>query len=108
MSEEFSIHFPTAVAYRDVKLPASCNLSEHLDIGDCPILFGCRTGICGTCICIVRVHGGEEIEPPSQDERELLELLAPGVSGARLACQIGLTAEISIQAIGDGPNQDGR
>ena len=101
MSEEFSIHFPMAEACRDVKLPASCNLSEYLDIGDSPILFGCRTGICGTCVCRVRVHGGGEIAPPSKGERELLALLVPRIPDARLACQIDLTAEISILAVGD-------
>ncbi|MBC6436085.1 2Fe-2S iron-sulfur cluster binding domain-containing protein, partial [Nostoc sp. HG1] len=31
------------------------NLSEHLTIQNSPVLFGCRTGICGTCL--VEVNG---------------------------------------------------
>lgn len=68
------------------------NLSEHLTVQNSPVLFGCRTGICGTCL--VRVSGA--LTPPSEDELDLLDVIAPNDPRARLACQIDLTADIEI------------
>ncbi|PAX49840.1 2Fe-2S iron-sulfur cluster binding domain-containing protein [Brunnivagina elsteri] len=67
-------------------------LSEYLTIQNSPVLFGCRTGICGTCV--VRVKGN--ISPPSDDEKEVLAVIADGDMEARLACQIDLTNDIEI------------
>ncbi|MEH2242852.1 2Fe-2S iron-sulfur cluster-binding protein [Nostoc sp.] len=71
------------------------NLSEHLTIQNSPVLFGCRTGICGTCL--VEVIG--DIPPPQPDEQEMLETLALKNPNARLACQLDLTANIAIQTL---------
>lgn len=67
-------------------------LAEVLTVQNSPILFGCRTGICGTCL--VEVSGN--VTPPGEDERELLEILAPGHPQARLACQLDLTGDIAM------------
>lgn len=67
-------------------------LAEVLTVQNSPILFGCRTGICGTCL--VEVIG--EVLPPDEDEQELLEVLAPGNSHARLACQLDLIGDVAI------------
>ncbi|NJL61309.1 MAG: (2Fe-2S)-binding protein [Methylacidiphilales bacterium] len=67
-------------------------LSEHLTVQNSPILFGCRTGICGTCV--VRVRGN--IAPPNDEEKEVLAVIADGNPEARLACQIYLTSDIEI------------
>lgn len=75
-----------------VCLPKGSNLSEHLTVENSPVLFGCRTGICATCL--VEVSGS--LPPPSEDEREVLEIVAPDNPKARLACQIDLTGPISI------------
>ncbi|MCJ8278916.1 MAG: (2Fe-2S)-binding protein [Rivularia sp. ALOHA_DT_140] len=56
------------------------------------MLFGCRTGICGTCLVIIE----GDIPPPTEAEKELLEILAPENSKVRLACQIQLTNDIQI------------
>lgn len=56
-----------------------------------PISFSCRNTTCG--ICVVRiVQGSELVAPPSADEASLLADLAAG-EGARLACQLYVTAE---------------
>ena len=68
-------------------------ISEHLTVENSPVLFGCRTGICGTCL--VEIEG--DISPPNEEEKEILELLAPGNQKARLACQVKLTADIKIK-----------
>ncbi len=60
-----------------------------------PVLFGCRTGICGTCL--VEVIG--EIPPPQPEEQEMLDTLAPKNANARLACQLELTTNVEIRKI---------
>ena len=80
--------------YKSINLEINQNLSECLTVENSPILFGCRTGICGTCVVIIE----GDIPPPSEEEKELLEILAPENSKARLACQIQLTNDIQIKA----------
>lgn len=71
-------------------------LSEELDASNSPLLFGCRSGICGTCI--IEVDTGD-LPPPDEEEQEIIELHAPDNPKARLACQINLTCDISIKPI---------
>jgi ferredoxin len=98
--ETLTVRLSGAEGGTAVSLPPHSNLSAHLDINNSPILFGCRTGICGTCVCVVQVVGEGCIPPPSDDEREVLELVAPRTANARLACKIDLTADIAIHSIG--------
>ncbi len=79
-------------SYQPVDIEKNQSIAEHLTVENSPILFGCRTGICGTCLVIVK----GDIPPPSEQEKELLEILAPGNQKARLACQIKLTNDIQI------------
>lgn len=78
--------------YQTITIEKNQMLCEHLTIENSPLLFGCRTGICGTCL--VQIEG--DILPPNEEEKEILELLAPGNQKARLACQVKLTADIKI------------
>ncbi|NJM19010.1 MAG: (2Fe-2S)-binding protein [Richelia sp. RM2_1_2] len=78
--------------YSPIHLNQNEQLAEHLTIENSPILFGCRTGICGTCLVVIE----GDIPPPSEEEKELLEVLAPENNQARLACQIQLTNDIKI------------
>ena len=80
-----------------VEAPAGKVLSEDLNIKNSPVLFGCRTGICGTCVVEV-VEGADKLAPPDEDEQEILELYAEGMSNARLACQIDLSTDIRVRA----------
>ncbi len=73
-------------------------LSEQLDAINSPILFGCRSGICGTCLCEVEVDNGG-LSKPSDDEQEALALYAPDNPKARLACQLTVEADISLKKI---------
>lgn len=73
-------------------------LSEHLTALNSPILFGCRAGICGTCVCeIIPLTGS--LPEPSIDEQDALTLYAPENKHARLACQVQLLTDISIRKI---------
>ena len=92
MSEQrYIISFP-GTNYSAIILDAHQKLSEHLTVQNSPVLFGCRTGICGTCL--VLVNG--ETSPPSAEEREVLEVIAPEHTNARLACQLELTSNLEI------------
>ncbi|MEL6495801.1 MAG: 2Fe-2S iron-sulfur cluster-binding protein, partial [Cyanobacteria bacterium J06623_7] len=43
----------TQANYQSINLEVNQNLAEHLTVENSPILFGCRTGICGTCLVII-------------------------------------------------------
>ena len=85
------IEFPET-NYQTIELEVNQKLAEHLTVENSPVLFGCRTGICGTCLVVVE----GDIPPPSSEEKELLEILSPENQKARLACQIQLTNDIKI------------
>ncbi|KST67413.1 2Fe-2S iron-sulfur cluster binding domain-containing protein [Mastigocoleus testarum] len=89
----YKIQFPDT-NHSTLSLEENQNLSEYLTVENSPLLFGCRTGICGTCL--VEIEG--DIPPPHEEEKEILELLAPGNQKARLACQVKLTADIKIKS----------
>ena len=86
------ISFPDS-GHSSLSLEAHTPLAEALTIQNSPILFGCRTGICGTCL--VTVSG--EVPPPNEEEQELLEVLAPNCPNARLACQLDITHDLNIR-----------
>jgi ferredoxin len=86
------INFPEST-YQPISLERHEKLSEHLTIQNSPVLFGCRTGICGTCLVVVE----GDISPASEEEKEILEIFAPGNQRARLACQIDLTNDIELK-----------
>lgn len=96
MSEKTYLVSFSPATHAAVKLVAGSNLSEHLTISNSPVLFGCRTAICGTCLSEIVKQENGELLPPSKDEMELLEIIAPDNPSARLACQINLSADITL------------
>ena len=102
LCKNFKIEFNSS-EYVPIQLLEGTNLSEALTICNSPVLFGCRTGICGTCLIHLEVTDGE-IQLPGSEERELLNIICSKDSQARLACQIHLTANIKINPIRDGKN----
>ena len=82
-------------AFAPVDVDRDSFLSEVLDATNSPLLFGCRTGICGTCV--IEVEG--ELPPPNEEELELLEVYAPDNPRARLACQIELIGPIKVRPL---------
>ncbi|MGD2180568.1 2Fe-2S iron-sulfur cluster binding domain-containing protein [Lusitaniella coriacea] len=93
-NKKYLVSFPET-NFSSLTLEQNAQLSEYLTVQNSPLLFGCRTGICGTCL--VEVEG--DIIPPSSEEREVLEVLAPGNKKARLACQIKLTGDLKISTL---------
>jgi len=98
-TDEHRISFSHAT-HAPVSLQRGALLSEHLSIENSPLLFGCRTGICGTCLIEVEEAANGELGEPAADELELLEIIAPENQRARLACQVALSADIRIRYIG--------
>lgn len=92
-----TITFPNT-DHQSISLPEGTKLSEQLTIINSPLLFGCRTGICGTCLVQVE-EGADALQAPEPDEQEALEVYAPGNSRARLACEIFLNAHIALKKI---------
>ncbi len=97
MSDTVEVAFPGS-SHGAVRLNKGDNLSEQLTVQNSPVLFGCRTGICATCLS--EVEGA--IPPPDRDEAEVLEIFAPENPRARLACQLQLTADIRLKWLGNG------
>lgn len=89
------------ISFKDSELPPveaekDKNLSEQLTVQNSPILFGCRTGICATCI--VSVSDIETtLEPAGEEELEVLEMIAPGRKDIRLACQIKPNCSMTLK-----------
>lgn len=82
-----------------LKLETGTPLSEALNVTNSPVLFGCRTGICGTCLIeVVDVKDGM-LPPAGEFEAESLDLYAPENRKARLACQLEACASMKIKKI---------
>lgn len=71
---------------KQIEAPEGGDLVDLCDEYLAPIPFSCRSASCGTCHVEV-MEGGELLEPPEEEERELLEVLGGAVSSHRLACQ---------------------
>lgn len=97
MSESFHIEFP-GTAFEPLELQCGVSLAIELTALNSPILFGCRSGICGTCLVEVESAAGA-LADPSVDEAEAVELFAPGNPQARLACQLQPTGNLRMRKI---------
>ena len=92
------VEFPGS-PHLPLRLATGARLLDHLSIENSPVLFGCRTGICGTCAVHVEVLAGA-LAAPDGDEAELLALVHPGDATVRLACQLELTADLRLARVG--------
>lgn len=92
------VEFP-GTGFAPLELPDLCSLPLHLTVQNSPVLFGCRSGLCGTCLIELEPLGADAVDPPAADEAEALELYAPGNPRARLACQVVLSAAVRVRKI---------
>jgi ferredoxin len=97
MAERHRIEFP-GTEFSALELETETELALTLSVINSPILFGCRSGICGTCLVEVEAMKGE-LRPPEKEEMEALSIYAPDNPKARLACQFQLTADVQMQKI---------
>jgi ferredoxin len=79
-----------------VRLPLGAHLSEYLTVQNSPVLFGCRTGICGTCLVRAQSIGDTPLDPPCEDEKQLLAIICQDNFG-RLACQLTLNCDMRLE-----------
>jgi ferredoxin len=89
------VHFPES-SFSPQALPEGAALAEHLTVENSPILFGCRTGICGTCLVRVTPETLDHVDPADCAEQEVLAMLAPAEPCARLACQLKIAGDLSL------------
>ena len=89
----------TGDGYEPVDLPGGAELSSALDAVNSPVLFGCRSCICATCLVEVESLSDPPLPPPEDEEAEVLEIYAPDNADARLACQITLTTDLRIRPL---------
>lgn len=73
-------------------------LSKQLNAANSPILFGCRTGICATCLVVVE-EGIEYCNDATDDEKELLEIVSEDTN-ARLGCLLKCHGNLKLKYIG--------
>lgn len=92
------IEFP-GTSFAPVDLPDLASLPLHLTVHNSPLLFGCRSGLCGTCLIEFETLAGEALLSPDAAEAEALEIYAPGNPRARLACQLVLSADLRLRKI---------
>ena len=90
----------TESSHPSLDLENDAVLSEHLTIENSPVLFGCRTGICGTCLIEVSTDDVTLLPKPNDSERELLSIIAEGNPRARLACQLRACGSLKIKYLG--------
>lgn len=70
---------------KQIEAPNGGELVDLCDEYLAPIPFSCRSASCGTCHVEV-LEGAEYLEPPAEEEAELLAVLG-GKGSHRLACQ---------------------
>ena len=91
---------PLTITNSEITLEVSKDreLSRELDATNSPILFGCRTGICGTCLVVIE-EGEENTNDADADELEFLEIVSEDPK-ARLACKMTCQGPVKLKYIG--------
>ena len=91
-----TIHFEDD--QKTVEVEANQSLTDICDEHPNSLLLGCREASCGTCLMEV-VSGIENLSPITDDEQDLLDVLAPDNPHARLACQCVVLGDIRIRTL---------
>lgn len=69
-----------------VEAPPGARLVDLCDENAAPVPFSCRSASCGTCRIDV-LEGAELLEPPRDEELDVLDIFGDDPSRRRLACQ---------------------
>jgi ferredoxin len=75
----------------EVDAPAGDRLVDLCDEHRAPVPFSCRSASCGTCRVEI-AEGGDLLDPPDDDEVDLLHILGDDPARHRLACQVRVRA----------------
>src|ERR1700722_13459672 len=73
----------------DVEAPAGTALVDPCDEKNAPVPFSCRSASCGTCRIDV-LEGAALLEPPRDEELDILDIFGDDPKRRRLACQARL------------------
>jgi ferredoxin len=82
-----------------VAIKEGTNLSLELNSKNSPVLFGCRTGLCATCLVEV-IEGSQELAAPDAKELEILSIYEGQGKNLRLACQLSPAHNLKLKYIG--------
>lgn len=85
-----------------VEAPSAARLVDLCDEESAPVPFSCRSACCGTCRVLV-LEGGDLLEPPAEDELEVLEVFGDDPGAVRLACQARLRSGIGRVRVRPAP-----
>jgi ferredoxin len=75
----------------EVSAPDGGPLIDLCDEQNAPIPFSCRSASCGTCRVDV-LEGAELLEPPRDEELDVLDIFGDDPARRRLACQAQVRA----------------
>lgn len=89
------ITFPSTGQSYDVD--AGTSMLDFCQSHENPVPFGCTTGACGTCACVMVGENGAICEA-DEDELELLEHTTDK-PGARLACQVTISGDVAVTPV---------
>ena len=95
--KKYTVEFP-GTDYPSIQLEEGARLPDYLTPENSPVIFGCRNGICATCLIEIENQDGD-LSPAGEEELDTLENYAAENPKARLACQLRLTADIKIKKI---------
>jgi ferredoxin len=75
----------------EVDAPEGGRLVDFCDERAAPVPFSCRSASCGTCRVDV-LEGGNLLEPPRDEELDVLDIFGDDPARRRLACQAQVRA----------------
>jgi len=75
----------------EVDAPQGAALVDLCDEHHAPVPFSCRSAVCGTCRIDV-LEGADLLEPPLDEELDVLDMFADDPGHRRLACQARVRA----------------
>ncbi len=78
-----------------LEVEAGVSFLSACEDSDAPADFGCRSGVCGTCILVVEA-GAENLNEAIDEEMDV----ASGFSseqGARLGCQLIVNGDVTVR-----------
>ncbi|HEY8038748.1 MAG TPA: 2Fe-2S iron-sulfur cluster-binding protein [Polyangiaceae bacterium] len=70
----------------EVDVPGGGRLVDLCDDANAPVPFSCRSASCGTCRIDV-LEGAELLDPPRDEELDILDIFGDDPARRRLACQ---------------------
>ncbi len=82
-----SAHFPAVEA----EAPDGARLVDVCDDRNAPVPFSCRSASCGTCRIDV-LEGTDLLDPPGDEELDILDIFGDEPGPRRLACQVRVHA----------------